>query len=293
MRGGRPIARLRAFPRPGTGGTGIALAVRMPVPGDPEKRAFVVLQAAAAMCFVGHGAFGVITKAAWVPFFAVFGIGRASAYALMPVVGVVDILLGLSVLVRPTKAALAYMAGWAVFTALLRPLAGQPFAEFLERAGNYGVPAALLVIGLAARPQGRWLAGLGPAALDAAARARVALVLRATTATLLVGHGLLALSGKPGLVAHAAALGAGPSAVAAQGVLEIALALAVLALPSTPVLAAALAWKLATELLFPMTGDSFWEFVERGGSYGAPLALMLVGRAAARLPSAARSLGTA
>jgi len=33
------------------------------------------------------------------------------------------------------------------------------------------------------------------------------------------------------------------------------------------------AWKLATEALFPLTGAPIWEFIERGGSYAAPLAL--------------------
>src|SRR6185436_17420697 len=88
-----------------------------------SKPAFRVLQAAAALCFVGHGAFGVITKAAWVPYFGVVGIGRETAYTMMPLIGLVDIALGLLVLLRPTRAGLAYMGGWAVWTALLRPLA--------------------------------------------------------------------------------------------------------------------------------------------------------------------------
>jgi hypothetical protein len=33
------------------------------------------------------------------------------------------------------------------------------------------------------------------------------------------------------------------------------------------------AWKLATEAFRPLAGEPIWEFIERGGSYGAPLAL--------------------
>jgi hypothetical protein len=62
---------------------------------------------------------------------------------------------------------------------------------------------------------------------------------------------------------------------------------------ATPVLVAALAWKVATELLFPITDDSFWEFVERGGSYGAPLALLVLRRTTRWATAPARSLGTA
>ena len=106
-------------------------------------------------------------------------------------------------LLRPTKAALAYMTLWALWTASLLPLAGQGFPEFLERAGNYGVPFALLLAGLF-----------------------------------------------------------------------------LLAQPAWPVLVLALAWKLGTELLFPLTGDYVWEFVERAGRYGAPLGLLIASRAA-------------
>jgi hypothetical protein len=31
--------------------------------------------------------------------------------------------------------------------------------------------------------------------------------------------------------------------------------------------------KLGTEALRPLAGEPIWEFIERGGSYGAPLAL--------------------
>jgi hypothetical protein len=198
----------------------------------------------------------------------------------MPLVGAMDIFLGISVLLRPTKAALAYMTLWALWTASLRPLAGQGFPEFLERAGNYGVPFALLLAGLFAFPRRGWFAELTPAPLEERQVGRIAWVLRATTATLLLGHGILAAAGKPLLVTQLAAIGIGDggastlAVVVAQGWMEIALAVAVLAQPAWPVLVLALAWKLGTELLFPLTGDYVWEFVERAGSYGAPLGLL-------------------
>ena len=53
-------------------------------------------------------------------------------------------------------------------------------------------------------------------------------------------------------------------------------AAAVVARP-TPVLLLAIAvWKMATEALYPMSGTPIWEFVERAGSYAAPLALALI-----------------
>jgi hypothetical protein len=247
---------------------------------------FHVLRVAAAMCFIGHGAFGLIGKPAWVVYFKVVGIGAGWAFSLMPVVGVVDVLLGLSVLVWPTKAACAYMAFWGLWTAMLRPLAGQGIAEALERAGNYGVPVALLLVGLHSFPRGRWFARMTPPVLDAEAAGRVAWILRVTTATLLLGHGILAATGKPLLLMHLFTLGFGDAGLstatmlARQGGFEIALAVAVLLAPGRGLLLFAFAWKVGTELVFPLAGDSLWEFIERGGSYGAPLALALLARAA-------------
>ena len=103
-----------------------------------------ILRLAVAACFIGHGAFGIITKAAWLPYFAVFGIPESWAWRLMPVVGAVDIAVGTLTLFQPVRAVVLYMAFWGFQTACLRPLAGQGVWELLERAGNYGVPLAFL-----------------------------------------------------------------------------------------------------------------------------------------------------
>jgi len=116
---------------------------------------FWLLRVACGLEFVGHGAFGVITKAAWVPYFDLVGIPERWAYRLMPVVGSVDIFMGLLVLLKPIRAALLYMAVWGLWTALLRPLAGEPLWETVERAPNYLVPLALLYVRGIARP-GAW-----------------------------------------------------------------------------------------------------------------------------------------
>lgn len=98
------------------------------------------------MCFIGHGAFGIITKPIWCNYFGVFGIGQDLAYRLMPVVGGIDILLGLALLFYPIRAVAGWLVVWGFITASLRPLSGEPFAEMIERAGNYGAPLALLLL---------------------------------------------------------------------------------------------------------------------------------------------------
>ena len=73
----------------------------------PDQAAlYWLLRIACGLEFIGHGAFGVITKAAWVPYFGVMGIPARWAWKLMPVVGSVDIFLGLLVLLKPLRNAL-------------------------------------------------------------------------------------------------------------------------------------------------------------------------------------------
>src|SRR5476651_1716073 len=110
-----------------------------------DNKIYYTLRFASAMCFIGHGAFGIITKQIWCNYFAVFGIGHDMAYHLMPVLGSVDIIMGLSLLVYPTRAVLLWLVTWGIITASLRPLSGEPFAEFIERAGNFGAPLTLLL----------------------------------------------------------------------------------------------------------------------------------------------------
>jgi hypothetical protein len=259
----------------------VAFSVAEPLGG--RLSAYWVLRVGAALCFIGHGAFGFITKAAWLPYFGVVGIPEAWAYDLMPLVGALDVTAGMAVLFAPRGLPLAYMAVWALWTALLRPLSGEPFFETIERAGNYGVPLALLM--LTAMP--RTWAGLGrlldgPLAGDREI-VRVRDVLRWTTVLLLAGHGALgAITGKAMLTGHYAAIGLPPESTAIVGWFEIGLAVIVAVRPVAGVLLFVCAWKLATEFLFVVAGAPVWEFVERAGSYAAPLALALLRSASDR-----------
>ncbi len=244
---------------------------------EAPATAYWVLRVGAAACFIGHGAFGFITKAAWLPYFGVVGIPEPWAWRLMPVVGAVDVLVGMSVLFAPRGLPLAYMGGWALWTALLRPLAGESVFETLERAGNYGVPFALLLIPGMRRTWGGLLTRVDGPASDGSALPNVRRVLQWTTVLLLLGHGGLgAFAMNPELGIHYGAIGLPVQAAVAGGWFEIGLAVAIAVRPHVGLLLFIAAWKVATESLFMVSGAPIWEFVERAGSYAAPLALALL-----------------
>jgi hypothetical protein len=241
-----------------------------------------ILRVGCAACFIGHGAFGIITKTAWVPYFAVWGIPEPWAWRLMPIVGAVDISIGILTLVQPIRAVILYMAFWGLQTAALRPLAGQGVWELLERAGNYGVPLAFLMVLGWGQSLRDWVSTRPAAPLTHVRTAAIDWTLRITTACLLIGHGAFDFAMHKDWSGYAASLGVTPATVAAHplrpfsGWAEAALGLAVLAWPVPPVLVLAFVWKVGTEAVRPLAGEPIWEFIERGGSYAAPLALLML-----------------
>ena len=101
--------------------------------GGIESRLHWLFRCAVFLEFTGHGACGIHTKSAWLPYFHVFAIPDAMAWRLMPLIGSIDIALGVMALFRPCRALLVYMVVWGGFTALLRPAAGEGAWEFIER----------------------------------------------------------------------------------------------------------------------------------------------------------------
>jgi hypothetical protein len=108
-----------------------------------------LIRLAVAGAFVGHGAYGaVVAKSSWFSYFAALGIPESvvTAHGLMTLVGVAEIAAGVIALVLPIPALIMVMAGWKIFSELLRPIAGEPAWEFVERASNLVAPLALLVV---------------------------------------------------------------------------------------------------------------------------------------------------
>ena len=119
-----------------------------PPAGPGYKNGGVVwtLRIAVALEFVGHGILAVRVKPEWVGFFAPFGIATETARTIMQGVGCIDIALACLLIVKPIRAAILWMAIWAMWTALLRPMSGLSVLEFVERGANWGAPLALLLL---------------------------------------------------------------------------------------------------------------------------------------------------
>jgi hypothetical protein len=255
-----------------------------------------------ALCaeFVGHGAFGVLTKPAWVPYFTMFGFPEAWAWTLMPAVGSVDITLGVLALVAPTRAALLYMGCWAFLTALLRPLAGEGGWEFLERSYNFGVPFLMLWVHGVGTTVRSWFTVLTEVPRLTVARAQTAQWgLRGIMAGMLIGHGAFGLlMGKANLLGFYEAAGVGvlgvplPTVRALIGGFEMLLGVWCLEAVRPAFFLFVCAWKLGTEFLHvpAQAYGAWWEVLERGGSYAAPLLWLGFHRVLAAHGAAAQGL---
>jgi hypothetical protein len=240
-----------------------------------EQKMHYTLRIAVAMCFIGHGAFGIITKPVWCNYFAVFGISHDLSYRLMPLVGSMDVLMGMIVLIYPIRVLPAWLVGWGIVTASLRPLSGEPFGELIERAGNFGAPLALLILsGWNWKNIKDIFRPIDPdRKADQKTMNRVILCLKIVVFLLLTGHGWLNIIEKKGLLDQYASLGfPNPARTALSlGIFEIIAAASILIRPFRTLILILFIWKMCSEFFYPHY--ELFEWVERGGSYGSLLAL--------------------
>jgi len=68
---------------------------------DLAKTLQWVLRISMAGTYIGHGAFGIIGKASWLPYFNLFGFSDSQGWTLMPIVGTMDITFGILILLWP------------------------------------------------------------------------------------------------------------------------------------------------------------------------------------------------
>jgi hypothetical protein len=338
-----------------------------------------------ALCFIGHGTWGLITKSGWLPFFASQGIEPELAWTLQPIIGAFDIIMAFLLLWRPNRAILIWMFLWAIWTAMLRPLAGnlekvevyeltseqiksltgkhavppgsfttkgpegkyilqrvgpvkkgyerinEPFAmnlsyqsketraeffgkisskernerwwvpirgkakpektqtwEFWERAGNWGPPFMLLIMGGAFALRRKDLLGNyeKPEIKDSTVDT-IFFLCKLCLALLLIGHAGFGFAvQKQMLISHWQAIGitgADATFISQVGYAEFALGVLIFLAPIRPLIFLALGWKLFTEFLYVPADTvsgmgivNIFEWIERWGDFGIPLAMLYI-----------------
>ncbi|MAG11800.1 MAG: hypothetical protein CMI52_03260 [Parcubacteria group bacterium] len=106
-----------------------------------------VLRIAVAGEFIGHGVFALQGKEQWVGWIQqMLSVDLAQATQLLTYIGYMDILVALIVLLKPIRAVVLWAALWGLWTALIRPLTGGDWWDFVERWANWGAPLALLYL---------------------------------------------------------------------------------------------------------------------------------------------------
>jgi len=276
-----------------------------------QKQLHWTLRITAALCFIGHGTWGLITKSGWLPFFASQGIEPEVAWKLQPLIGLFDILMAIILLRKPNRTILIWMFLWALWTAILRPLAGNlekvevdgewivqlatdsmrvakmQTWEFWERAGNWGPPFILLVMGGAfALTRKDLLTPYSDPTIKESTIDTVFFLCKACLSLLLIGHGGFGFAvEKKMLIDHWQSIGvnADVAFITQIGYAEFALGVLIFIVPVRPIILLALVWKLFTEILYVPADTvagmgiiNIFEWIERWGDYGIPLAMIYI-----------------
>lgn len=106
-----------------------------------------ILRIAVAGEFLGHGMFALQGKAQWVKWISqLLGTDLAVSTDLLLLIGLMDIAVAVAVILwrAVPRAVLAWAIIWGFWTALVRPLVGEPIWDFIERFANWAAPLALL-----------------------------------------------------------------------------------------------------------------------------------------------------
>ncbi len=117
-----------------------------------------ILRISVAGEFIGHGMFALQGKQAWIGWIQwVLGTDPIMSTQLLVAIGVLDIIVAFIVLLHPIRVVLLWAAFWGFWTALIRPIVGESFWDFIERWANWGAPLALLLFRGWPRSRNDWL----------------------------------------------------------------------------------------------------------------------------------------
>lgn len=111
------------------------------------SQAELILRIAVFGEYLGHGVFAILGKQQWIGWMhQMTGLSLDTSGQLMALVGLLDVVVAVTVLFKPMRFVLVWATIWGFWTALLRPLVGEPVWDFVERWANWGAPLALLLL---------------------------------------------------------------------------------------------------------------------------------------------------
>ena len=114
---------------------------------EHTKRIEWLLRIGVAGEFIGHGMLAIGKKSDWIGWISqMLHVSVPTATTLLLLIVVTDVLLAAIVLLRPMRPLLLWMAAWGFWTALVRPLVGVGWLDFVERSTNWAAPLALYYV---------------------------------------------------------------------------------------------------------------------------------------------------
>ncbi len=109
-----------------------------------NKKIEWLLRVGVAGEFAGHGLLAIGGKADWLKWIGqMLHVSAPTAGTLLLLIGIFDVCVALIILFKPIKPILLWAAFWGFWTALVRPLVGVGWLDFVERAANWAAPLAL------------------------------------------------------------------------------------------------------------------------------------------------------
>lgn len=109
-----------------------------------NKKVEWLLRIGVAGEFIGHGLLAIGGKKDWINWIVqLIPVSNATAHTLLLLIGLTDLAVALIVLVKPINWVLLWATFWGFWTALVRPLVGVGWLDFIERSANWAAPLAL------------------------------------------------------------------------------------------------------------------------------------------------------
>lgn len=112
-----------------------------------NKKIEWILRVGVAGEFVGHGLLAIGGKKDWLNWISqMIHVSHPTASTLLLLIGISDLVVALIILVKPVRPVLLWAAFWGFWTALVRPLIGVGWLDFIERFTNWAAPLALFYV---------------------------------------------------------------------------------------------------------------------------------------------------